>query len=265
MILKKIGFIGAGNMATAIINGLSAANNGALICVYDIDREKAAKLFGKATAVDSLEDLMHFADIVVFAVKPQSYGDMLTNLRPLAKPQQLFISIAAGITSEYVKQALGFDAKVVRVMPNTPALLGKGATALSHVAPVTDKEFETACDIFRSVGITEELPEDKMNEIIAVNGSSPAFIYLLAKAIIDGAVNMGIDPDTAKTLFCKTLEGSAAMIEKGEYAPDELIKMVSSPGGTTLAALEVLEQSGFYNSVIEAMDACTKRAVELAK
>ena len=160
---------------------------------------------------------------------------------------------------------LGTPCPVVRAMPNTPLLLGKGATALCKASNVTDQVFHMVLDIFAASGDVAVLTEDKMNTVIAVNGSSPAYIYLFAKAIVDWAAAQNIENKTALELICKTLEGSAEMLRSSGNTPDELIKMVSSPGGTTLKAMEALKKHGFYEGLWDAMDQCTKRAEELGR
>ena len=153
---------------------------------------------------------------------------------------------------------------MVRVMPNTPLLLGVGATAVSR-RNISDEDFKYVYDMFANGGVVEILDESQMNSVIAVNGSSPAYIYLFAKAMVDYAEKEGIAYEAALKLVCATLKGSAEMLENSGDTPDVLIKKVSSPGGTTLKALEKLDEKDFYNSVVEAMDACTKRADELSK
>jgi pyrroline-5-carboxylate reductase len=264
----RIGFIGAGNMAGAILEGilkkqLSAPSQ---LAIYDVDKSKYNSFTSRGiNSYDSISELAQNCNIIFLSVKPQNYEDVLLQLKPFVDESKILVSIAAGISSTYIKLYIGFECKVVRVMPNTPLLLGVGATAICKCPPVCDSEFEKIVDIFKSGGIVEVLPEDKMNAIIAVNGSSPAYVYLFAKAVIDGAVKLGIDAQTAKTLICKTLEGSAKMLTNSGMEPEELIKMVSSPGGTTLKALEALYEHGFEESIKDAMKRCTERAEELGR
>ncbi len=263
----KIGFVGAGNMAGAIIEGIlkQGVAKEKDLAVIDISSEKCAALKKRGLNIfDTYEGLSEFSDIIFLAVKPQNYEEVLLKLKGFTD-DCIIVSIAAGISTDYVKSYLGENSKVVRAMPNTPLLLGCGATALCHVTPVTDAEFEKVEKIFAAGGSVSVLPEDKMNAVISVNSSSPAYIYLFAKAIINGAVYLGIDAETAKALIAKTLEGSAKMIKDSGYTPDELVKMVSSPGGTTLKALEALYEHDFEGAVIDAMKRCTKRAGELGR
>lgn len=264
----KIGFIGAGNMATAIINGmiLNKVCNPNDINVFDIDKAKLNIMAEKGvsvccTAVQAVED----SHIIVLAVKPQNYEEVLNSVRSSVTSDKVFVSIAAGISMGYVTSVLGINCPCVRVMPNTPLLLGCGATAICSSDNIEKSDFDLVYSMFASSGVCRILPEEQMNTVIAVNGSSPAYIYLFAKAMADYAKEQGIDEEAAMELIAATLKGSAEMLLKSGDTPDALIKKVSSPGGTTLAALDTLEKGNFYNNIKEAMNSCTKRAEELGK
>lgn len=266
--MSMVGFIGAGNMATAIIKGLIANNvkRNNDINVYDIDELKLQDI-GKSgvNTVKNTKELINTSDIIVLAIKPQVYGYVLEEISEFTNENKVFVSIAAGISTEYVKKILKKDCTVVRVMPNTPLLLGKGSTAMCKPNNIDEETFKTIYNMFALSGTVEIIPESQMNTIIAVNGSSPAYIYLFAKAMVDYAQENGIDADVALNLTCAAFEGSAEMLRKSGDTPDVLIKKVSSPGGTTLKALESLDNDDFYNSIKRAMDCCTKRANELGK
>ena len=265
--MKKIGFIGAGNMATAIIDGLirndsSSAGN---ITVFDVMTEKLDVIAKKGVMkADSAAEVVTKSDITVLAVKPQNYPEVLESIKCAVNSEKIIVTIAAGISTDYIAKAVDCECPMVRVMPNTPLLLGAGATAVSR-RNISDDDFKCVYDMFANGGVVEILDETLMNSVIAVNGSSPAYIYLFAKAMVDYAQKEGISYDSALKLVCATLKGSAEMLEHSGDTPDTLIKKVSSPGGTTLKALEKLEEKDFYNSIIEAMDACTNRANELSQ
>lgn len=264
--MKKIGFIGAGNMATAIIDGLlrSDPESARSITVFDILPDKLSSMQAKGVSVsESVSDVTAESDIIVLAVKPQNYAEVLAEVGKTIAPSKVIVTIAAGISTDYIAKAVGCDCPMVRVMPNTPLLLGVGASALSR-RNISDDDFDYVYRMFANGGTAEILDEAQMNSVIAVNGSSPAYVYLFAKAMIDYAKQEGIDEDKALRLVCATLRGSAEMLEHSGDTADVLIKKVSSPGGTTLKALEKLEEKDFYNSIIEAMEACTKRAGELS-
>ncbi len=271
MLLKEkiLGFVGAGNMAGAIVNGIISAKTfqPQKIYVYDINSEKQKELQSTAgvNAAESLPLLIENCDIIFLAVKPQNFLEVLSEIKPVVNENKLFVSIAAGISSQYIIASLGCNCPVIRTMPNTPLLIRKGATAVCRTENVSDEDFDLVKSLFVACGTVTVLNESQMNAVISVNSSSPAYIYLFAKAMMDNAVKQGIDADVALQLICQTLEGSAGMLRKPEMTPDALIKMVSSPGGTTLKALDVFYESGFEAMVANAMIACTKRAEELGK
>lgn len=265
--MKKItGFIGAGNMASAIINGMlksGADPNG--ILVFDLDKEKCGAMLAEGIGVaESGASVVEKSDYIVLAVKPQQLQEVLVQVKDSCNENKIFVSIAAGISIEYIRKNLGVKCPCVRVMPNTPLLLGCGATAISRSENLCDEDFDAVKSMFENSGITEVIPEDKMNAIISINGSSPAYFYLFARAMQEYAVSQGFDPNMAMRLICATMKGSAEMLINSGDDASTLIKKVSSPGGTTLEALDVFYKSGTEQVIKEAMQACTNRAVELA-
>lgn len=265
---KKIGFIGAGNMATAMINGIlkNKAKSAEELLVFDPDTEKVKLMEEKGIkGAKSGAELTAEADIIVLAVKPQNYDEVLSEIKTAVSEEKVFVTIAAGISIEYVQKGLEKACPMVRVMPNTPLLLGKGATAVCRSENISDEDFEEVYKIFSLSGDVELLPESQMNTIIAVNGSSPAYIYLFAKSMVDYAVSVGIDAGTALKLVCKTFEGSAEMLRSSGDTPEKLIEKVSSKGGTTIEAMKVLNDREVPKAIFDAMAACTKRAEELGR
>ena len=264
-----LGFIGFGNMAVAIAQGAIKADvvSEEKIYAYDISCNKINEFKNdyNINCAETLESLVSACDTVVLAVKPQNYDDVLADLNSFNTSHAVFISIAAGISIDKIKKYLGDESKVVRVMPNTPLLLGCGATALCRCDKISDDEFEAACSLFKCSGIVEVLTEDKMNEIIAVNGSSPAYLFLFAKAVCDYAESCGISRESAKNLFAQTMIGSAKMITDSGDELQTLIDKVTSKGGTTAKALECFYNADFEGIIKSAMDACSKRANELGK
>jgi len=273
----NIGFIGAGNMGFAIMRGIAesdlcndtkmyATSRSIKLYAYDPNNEQIKRLekYG-VTPCASEQEIMEKCKYVFLAVKPQIIEGVLETVAPYTTEETVFVSIAAGITDEFIARKTVQRAKVILVMPNTPLLLGEGASALSHNEAVTDEEFEIVLNIFRICGKASVIPKDKMKEIIAVNGSSPAFIYLFAKGFIDYAQSVGIDAESAKELFAQSLIGSAKMITDSGNTIDELIRMVSSPGGTTLAGLDRLYEGKLTEVVGNCCESCTKRAYELSK
>ena len=184
--MKKLGFIGVGNMGGAILKGIEGKLGNTAVFAYDANAEKLAdlRLVG-ATAAGSAREIAEKCDFILLAVKPQHLGEVLAEIKDSVKPETVFISICAGISAEFIRERTIPNAKVVLVMPNTPMMLGCGASAMSHDETVSEDEFAFARKVIGSCGITEVIPTDKMKEIIAVNGSSPAFIYLYAKGFVD--------------------------------------------------------------------------------
>lgn len=255
-------------MGYAIMKGISAAPIGAEIelFAFEPDVQKGERLTEIGVKLCSSEaELTAACDYIFFAVKPQIIDAVISAAAPAVTPDKVLVSIAAGISAEFIRSITLPEAKVILVMPNTPLLLGEGASALAKSQFVNDEEFAFVMSIFSSCGYAAEISEDKMKEIIAVNSSSPAFIYLFAKGFAEYAQSVGIDADTALALFAKTLVGSAKMLTDSGSSIDELIKMVSSPGGTTLAGLSALYDGKMQESVIDACKRCTARAYELGK
>lgn len=257
-------------MASAIINSvvLSGRISPDFIYVFDKFSEKAnllTKLGVKACA--SLEEAVNEGDVIFLAVKPQDYESLLSDIKNVcnAPDTKTFVSIAAGISCEYVTSKLCCNAPVVRVMPNTPLMLGVGATAISRNSLVNDKMYSKICTLFASSGSVCSLDESLMNSVISVNSSSPVYLYMLAKAMIDKGISYGLSESNSTQLVYQTLKGSVEMLIKSGKTPDELIKMVASPGGTTLAAISSLNNNEFDKTISEAMDACTSRANELSR
>lgn len=260
----KLGFIGIGNMGGAIIKGINGKLGNTAVFAYDKDAKKLEDLrnYG-ATASGSIVDIAHKCDYLLLAVKPQQLDEVLAEVKKADNENLVIISICAGISAEYIRERTFPKAKVVLVMPNTPMMLGVGASAMSRDDTVSDKEFAFARKIIGACGITEVIPEDKMKEVIAINGSSPAFIYVYALGFVQYAEKVGIDKGTALRLFAQSLIGSAKMLTESGMTIEELIKQVSSPGGTTIAGLEKLSEGKLTEVAINACEACTKRAYEL--
>lgn len=268
VIMTNIGFIGAGNMGTAIMKGISSSSIGSDVCLFAFDpcNEKVQALSKyNVSPCSSEKEIMEKCKYVFLAVKPQIIEGVLEAVAEHTTKENVIISIAAGIGDEFIAKKTISDVKVILVMPNTPLLLGEGASALSRNEQVSDSEFEFVFNIFKICGKAAVIPKDKMKEIIAVNGSSPAFIYLFAKGFIDYAESVGIDRKAAEDLFAQSLIGSAKMITDSGNTIDELIKMVSSPGGTTLAGLDRLYDGKLTDVVKNCCESCTKRAYELSK
>lgn len=261
--MKPIGFIGAGNMAEAIISGLikKALINPQEIKVFDIKQERMDYLrsaFGIEGAV-SVQELVRSREIIILATKPDQIATLLQGIRGTLAGK-LIISIAAGVTLKSMLDVLGAEAKIVRVMPNTPALVLQGATVLAASSSCTQQEKEIAKAVFSAVGMCLEMEEKFINAVTALSGSGPAFCFLFLEALCDGAVKAGLPRDVALRLAATTMKGAAAMVlELGKH-PGQLKDMVTSPSGTTIEGISVLESKGFRSAVIDAVTAAYKRA-----
>lgn len=264
--MNKLGFIGVGNMGSAIIKGINGKLGNTAVFAYDSSAEKLKdlNLYG-AAASSSILELAQKCDFLLLAVKPQQLDDVLADIKRSSNDKLVIISICAGISAEYIRERTFAAAKVVLVMPNTPMMIGCGASAMSRDERVSDEEFEFAKRIIGSCGMAEVVPMDKMKEVIAINGSSPAFIYVYAKGFVQYAQKVGISEEAALRLFSQTLIGSARMMTESGMTVDELIKQVSSPGGTTIAGLQSLYNDKLIDAVLNACGACTKRAYELGE
>lgn len=274
----NLGFIGAGNMGFSIIKGIVGSgkrggeevkahvfSRSVSLFSYEPDSEKIARLKELGVTVCSSEnELAERCEYILLAVKPQVLGEILDKMKPSVRSSHVFISICAGISSEFIKSHTNPDVKTAVVMPNTPAMLGLGASAIARDNVISDEEFEFAKEVMGSCGIVREIPMDKMKEIICINGSSPAFIYLFAKGFTDYAKEAGIDEQAALGLFAQSLVGSAKMLTDSGMTVEQLIKQVSSPGGTTIAGLDKLYEGNLEETVKAACRACTDRAYELA-
>lgn len=265
----RIAFIGGGNMTTSLIGGLLAAGTEpASILAAEPDRERRASLSGEfkvATTADNLEALRN--DVVVLAVKPQVMQTVCRQLsESKAVAQPLYISIAAGIRTGAITRWLGQDAALVRCMPNTPALIRCGATALFANKAVSPAQRNLADDILRAAGITTWVDqEDLLDVVTALSGSGPAYFFLLMEAMQRSAVDLGLDQQTANQLTLQTALGAARMANESGLDPKELRARVTSKGGTTAAAISSFEHSNFHYNVSQALQAAHDRSRELAE
>ncbi len=263
----KIGFIGSGNMATALAGGFIAAGIVREDDVTISDKFEASLKKWEGREVYTTSDnkkVFERSDIVIFAVKPNILPDVLKEVKPLVKGK-LLISIAAGVTLSAMEELLGKNAKIVRAMPNTPAQVGCGMTVLSPNKNVLPEEADIVKGLFEGAGSALIMEEKHINTATALHGSSPAYVYMLIDAMADCGVKYGIPKDISIQLAAKAVEGSAKMVLETNRHPSELKDAVCSPGGTTIAAVLELEKNGFTSAVADAIDACIAKAEELSK
>ncbi len=258
------GFLGVGNMAKAIIQAAKAAGTGD-ICVFDRFTSQTDGLIGVTVCPDACT-LVRTCSFIFLCVKPQDAPSLLEEITPHVTEDKVMVSIMAGVSYDRLFEGLHKRTnKIIPVMPNTPLLIGYGATAMGRSPHVSDEEFSFVRRIFEASGLCEEIPCDKMCEVIPVNGSSPAFVYLFTKYAAEYAKDTGLDFEAAKRLFAQTLLGASKMMLEQNKPLDELIAQVSSKGGTTIAALESFYKDDLQAIFAHAFSACIKRAYELGK
>lgn len=263
----KIGFIGNGNMGGAIIEGILKNNIAAPdnIIVSDINQESlkvSAQKYGIVTYTDNKKACSE-SDILILAVKPNVIYDVIEDIKHEIKNDQIIISIAAGQSIDKISSAFGKELKIIRVMPNTPALVGEGMSGIAANENVNSDDLDLVLKIFNSFGVGEIIDEKLMDAVTAVSGSSPAYIFMLIEAMADAAVQEGMPRSKAYTFAAQAVLGSAKMVLETGKHPGELKDMVCSPGGTTIDAVTVLEKNGFRSAVMEAMKACFEKSKSL--
>ncbi len=264
---KKIGVVGGGKMGGALIAGMISGGlvKAGAVAVADKDEgrlEELAKIYGIGVTAQNCEAVGN-ADVVILAVKPQNMAEVLLGLAEALAPTALVISIAAGISTAFIEERLHKGVRVVRVMPNMPALIGEGAAALCRGAFATEEDLSLARTIFAAVGIAVEVNEGLMDAVTGLSGSGPGYAFLIIEALTDAGVRMGLARDVALKLSAQSLLGAAKLCLKGEKHPAELRDMVSSPGGTTLAGLKALEDGRLRATLMSAVEAATRRSAEL--
>ena len=265
---KVIGFIGLGNMASAIMGGMLqkkmvAPQN---IIGYDVSeaaRQNAVAKFGILAAADNKEAAAK-ADILFLAVKPIFMGEVIGEIREAVKPETVVVSIAAGRTLGFLEEAFADkDRKIVRCMPNTPALVLEGCTGVCPNGNVSDEELETVLELLKAFGKASVVPERLMDVVVGVSGSSPAYVFMFIEAMADAAVAAGMPRKQSYEFAAQAVLGSAKMVLETGMHPGELKDMVCSPGGTTIEAVKVLEQKGLRGAVMSAMEACIEKSKNL--
>lgn len=265
----RLGFLGAGQMATALARGWLAAGLAAADRLRASDPvAKAREHFHAATAARATADnreVVDASDVLVLAVKPQAMPALLADLRATVSSRHLIISIAAGITLRQLADGLGADRRLVRVMPNTPCLVGASASGYTPGAAATPDDIALVDRLLNAVGRAFRLPESSLDAVTGLSGSGPAFVAVLIEALADGGVRVGLPRDVAAALAAQTVFGTAKMVLEAGLHPAALKDMVASPGGTTIAGLHALERGGLRAALMDAVEAATRRATELGK
>jgi pyrroline-5-carboxylate reductase len=265
---RHLGFLGGGNMGEALVRGLTKTGtvpaDHVLMSDVRADRlEELKRRYGVVVTTDNLK-VVRRADVVILAVKPQILGEVLDEIAP-ATPGKLLISVAAGVATTEIRRHLPPGTRLIRVMPNTPALVLEGATAIARAAGLEPGDLDTARAIFEAVGRIVVLDEGMMDAVTGLSGSGPAYIALVVEALADGGVRVGLDRQTAMTLAMQTVLGSARLLIDTGMHPGQLKDMVSSPGGTTIAGIHTLESGGLRRTLIDAVERATQRSRELGQ
>jgi len=263
----SVGFIGAGNMAAALIRGMLKSGFAASkLSVTDLDSAKTESLADElgVQAKKDARSVIENSDVIILAVKPYGVVPLLKS-HATQSEGKLWLSVAAGVSTATMESALGAQARVVRVMPNTPALVGEGASGICPGKNALESDMSTAQRLLGAVGICEVVSEGMMDAVTGVSGSGPAYIFLVIEAMADGGVKAGLSRPEALRLAAQTVRGAASlMLETGKH-PGELKDMVTSPGGTTIAGVEALEKSGLRSALMGAVSAAALRSKELSQ
>jgi pyrroline-5-carboxylate reductase len=266
---KKVGFVGAGNMGEALIKGLIEASvvPPEAIHATDVRLERLRELdrqYSIQVAPDNAT-LVRDVDVVILAVKPQIMEPVLREIGPALTRKKLVISVAAGVSTARIRSILGKDVRLIRVMPNTPALVLEGVTAIAKAEGLEPDDLDTAGEIFSAVGRVVTLAEDQMDAVTGLSGSGPAYVAIVVESLADGGVKMGLDRITAMTLATQTVLGAARLLRETGLHPGALKDMVSSPGGTSIAGVAALEEGGIRTTFIKAVERATLRSRELGR
>lgn len=266
--MKKIGFIGAGNMGGAILGGIlnsKMIDNDHIMASAKSDRTlHKIKSNYNVNVTKNSKEVVEFSDLIVIGVKPDIYDEILEEIKDLID-DKIIITIAAGKTIEAMEKIIGDDKKIVRTMPNTPSLVGEGMTSLSPNKNISEEELSFVKSIFDSLGKSEVVKEDLIHAVIGASGSSTAYAFMFIEAIADGAVRAGMPRDKAYTFAAQGVLGAAKMVLDTGKHPGELKDMVCSPGGTTIEAVKVLEEEKFRGAVLKAIDSCVQKSIEMSK
>jgi pyrroline-5-carboxylate reductase len=269
VVTTRIGFLGAGKMATALAKGWLVAGIATPQGLLASDplpaaREAWQRALGVPTAPDNRR-LVEAVDVVVVAVKPQNLAEVLAEVKPVVSGRHLVISIVAGATLEQIARGLEASIRVVRVMPNTPCLVGACAAAFSPGQAATEADVELVAKMMQAVGVAHRVPEKLLDAVTGLSSSGPAFVAVVIEALSDGGVRMGLPRDVATALAAQTVLGTAKMVLDGGLHPGVLKDMVASAGGTTIAGLHALERRGLRAALMDAVEAATRRSEELGK
>jgi pyrroline-5-carboxylate reductase len=270
VIQKNVAFIGAGSMAEAIFAGLIKQKMVAAENIYVTNRSNLDRLnhlketYGVQTSTNK-EEILKMADVVILAMKPVGVKDSLEEIRSFSSENQLFLSVLAGITTEYISELLGHDAPVIRIMPNTSAAVGSSATMIAAGDGVTKHQLTIAEGLFKSVGMVKTVPEHDIDSLTAIAGSGPAYMYYLVEGMQQSLEELNLDQDLGEEVILQMMQGAIDLMKSTDKSPRELYQNVKSPGGTTEAGLNVLEDHDYQDIIIECIKGAAKRSRDITK
>lgn len=266
---RKIGFIGAGNMGKALISGIiksgfTEKENIIASAKSEKTLRELAENYGIVTSLNNI-DVVKDTDLIIIAVKPYMYLDIIKEIRQDIKDDAIVVGIAAGKDIKFLEDNIGRKLKIVKAMPNTPAMVGEAMTAIAVNSFVEEEDKVLILELFRSFGQAEIIEESLMDVVTAVSGSSPAYVYMFIEALADGAVLHGMPREMAYKFAAQAVLGASKMVLDTNIHPAKLKDDVCSPGGTTIEAVRTLEKEGFRSSILEAMRGCYNKSVEMSK
>ncbi len=269
MLKEKFGFIGGGKMAEALSKGIINAklNSSDNIMISDVVPERL-KLLTKEIGVKTTQnnkDVASFSDVIILAVKPQVMNEVLNSVKNDITRRHLVVSIAAGIPIRFLESRLPEGVRIIRVMPNTPCLIGASATAFALGKNATDADGQLVFQLFKAVGMVFQLDEKHLDAVTGLSGSGPAYVYMFIEALSDGGVKMGLPRDVSTILAAQTVLGTAKMVLETGQHPAQLKDAVTSPGGTTIEGISKLEESGFRSATIHAVEAAALKSKKLGE
>ena len=265
----KLGIIGVGNMGGAILKGYSKVTSSDIV-IYDADQEKLSEAANEtgAFATKDLTELVELADVILVALKPNIFDTVIPQIAEIANvapASKVIVSIAAGISIKYLQRILGPESKVIRVMPNTPAMVGEGMAALSASDSVDVEELKEVTEIFKVLGKAERIDESLMDAVVGISGSSPAYAYMYIQALMECGIKNGMSPESARSFAAQATLGAAKMVLENDISPEQLRINVCSPGGTTIEAVNSLQENKFSETIETAMDAAITKSKEMTK
>lgn len=265
----KYGFIGVGNMGGAILSGLLDSNavesSDVMICGRDFEKTKNTAASLNVEAVESQSALVEKSDVFFLGVEPKNFKDIMKKVSDGYSNDKLCVSMAAGITIEWLEENLGKDAKILRIMPNTPAKVGEIMTSVSRNSKVADEEIRLVIDLLSHMGKAAEVPEEQIHAVIGVSGSSPAYTYMYIEALAKSAVAYGMTPEKARVFAAQAVLGAAKMVLSTDVDLGTLVKNVCSPGGTTIEAVTYLQENGFEKIVEKGAKAAIEKSISMSK